>query len=122
MQRLGVVCRIVNMLVYMEPTARCAIPPDLVLAPLPASKRLWEASDASAWKAECERDPGFGTAFGLAANGDLVRLDEGQLYWVDSVSPLNDETRPRRTANWDEWCAGMDAMGGIVMLAASLLG
>jgi hypothetical protein len=25
-------------------------------------------------------------------------------------------------ANWDEWCSGMDGLGGLIMLAASLTG
>jgi hypothetical protein len=68
------------MLAYFEPAAMCDLPTDLILAPLPAKKQLWEAGDEFVWKAESERDPGAQIDFGLAANGELVKLDEGQLY------------------------------------------
>jgi hypothetical protein len=113
------------MLVYFEPAAMCDLPTDLVLAPLPAKKQLWEAGDEFVWKAESERDPGAQIDFGLAANGELVKLDEGQLYCNDGVllykSSLDAKTPSRNTENWEEWCSGTDGLGGLVMLAASLI-
>ena len=112
------------MLVYFEPAAMCDLQKDLILAPLPAKKQLWEADDEFVWKAKSEREPGMQTAFGLAANGELVVLDEGQLYCSDAVllyKSLGARTPSRSTANWEEWCSGMDGLGGVVMLAASLI-
>jgi hypothetical protein len=112
------------MLVYFEPAAMCDLQTDLVLAPLPAKKQLWEAGDEFLWKAESEREPGVQTAFGLAANGELVNLDEGQLYCSDAVllhKSLDARIPSRSTANWEEWCSGMDGFGGLVMLTASLI-
>lgn len=112
------------MLVYFEPAAMCDLQKDLILAPLPAKKQLWEAGDEFVWKAESVREPGVQTAFGLAANGELVKLDEGQLYCSDAVllyKSLDARTPSRSTANWEEWCSGMDGFGGLVMLAASLI-
>ena len=112
------------MLVYFEPAAMCDLQRDLILAPLPAKKQLWEAGDEFGWMAESEREPGVQTAFGLAANGELVKLDEGQLYCRDAVllhKCLDARTPSRSTANWEEWCSGMDGFGGLVMLAASLI-
>jgi len=122
-QRLTVVYRVVNMLVYFEPAAMCQLQPDLILAPLPAKKQLWEAADEFVWKAESEREPGAQTDFGLAANGELVKLDEGQPYCGDTVLLYKslDARTPSSTANWEEWCSGMDGFGGLVMLAASLI-
>ena len=102
----------------------CDLQTDLILAPLPAKKQLWEAGDEFVWKAEIEREPGVQTTFGLAANGELVRLDEGQLYRSDAMllhKSLDARTPSRSTANWEEWCSGMDGFGGLVMLAASLI-
>lgn len=113
-----------NMLVYFDPAAMCDHPTDLVLAPLPAKKQLWEADDESVWKAESEREPAVQTAFGLAANGDLVQLDEGQLYGSDGLlrhKSMTSRTPSSSTANWEDWCSGMDGFGGLVMLAASLI-
>ena len=125
MDRLCVVYQVVNMLIYFEPAAMCGVEhTGLLLAPLPAKKQLWEANNEFAWKVESERDSGVQTAFGLAANGDLVRLDEDVRYCIDAVVPYmssDPSTLSRTTANWEEWCSGMDGFGGLVMLAASLI-
>jgi len=113
------------MIVYFEPAALCDLQTDLILAPLPTRKQLWEAGDEFTWKAESEREPGAQTDFGLAANGELVKLDEGQSYGCHEVllhKSLGSRTQSRNTANWEEWCSGMDGFGGLVMLAASLIG
>jgi hypothetical protein len=113
-----------NMLVYFEPAAMCDHQRDLILAPLPAKRQLWEASDEFVWKAESERDPEAQTAFGLATNGELVKLDESQLYCNDAAllhRSLDAGTLSRSTANWQDWCSGIDGFGGLVMLAASLI-
>ena len=115
------------MLVYFEPAARCDLHrTDLLLASLPAKKQLWEAGDELVWKAESEgRTGGLQTAFGLATNGDLVRVDEGRSHCAHAPvlrsKSLDERTSVRRTANWEEWCSGMDGFGGLVMLAASLV-
>lgn len=67
------------MLVYFEGAAMCDLPTDLILSPLLARKQLWEAGDEFVWQAESPRKPGTQIDFGLAANGELVKLDEGQL-------------------------------------------
>jgi hypothetical protein len=119
MERLSVVYKVVNMLVYFEPAAMCELQKDLFIAPLPAKKQLWEADSEVVWKTEREREPWAQTAFGLAANGELVQLDEGQRYCSDAVLLYN--PADLGTASWEEWCSGMDGFGGLVMLAASLM-
>ncbi|KAL2852262.1 hypothetical protein BJX68DRAFT_235154 [Aspergillus pseudodeflectus] len=74
-RRLAVIYRIINILVYFEPAARCDLPKDLVFAPLPAKKQLWEALDAAAWKREVDRDPKGQTAFGLVDSGELIKFE-----------------------------------------------
>lgn len=116
--------QVVNMLVYFEPAAICGKPTDLLLAPLPSKKQLWEANDEFVWKAESEREPGTRVTFGLATSGELVRLDEVQPYCNFDVlqqERLDVRASPRSPANWEEWCSGMDGLGGLVMLAASLI-
>ncbi|KUJ15935.1 uncharacterized protein LY89DRAFT_670467 [Mollisia scopiformis] len=123
-RRLSVVYRVVGMLVHFDPAGMCALQKDLVLAPLPAKKQLWEASDEFTWRAERERDPRSKSDFGLAANGELVELDEGQMYCSDAVllyKSLDARVPERRGAMWEDWCSGMDGFGGLVMLAASLI-
>ncbi|KAL9068875.1 MAG: hypothetical protein Q9157_006360 [Trypethelium eluteriae] len=122
-RRLCVVYRVLNMLVYFEPAAMCNLRPDLVIAPLPAKKQLWEANDEYVWKAESEREPGFSTAFGLAATGGLVEVDEGRIHCSDAVLHKSWDERipPSKAVDWERWCSGMDDFGGLVMLAASLI-
>ena len=93
----------------------------LILAPLPARKQLWEAGNAAAWKVEGDRTPGGdGSSFGLAANGDLVNLEVGgrPFCYRDTITGTR---LSRSSANWAEWCSGMDGFGALVMLAASLI-
>ncbi|KAL2287515.1 hypothetical protein FJTKL_04955 [Diaporthe vaccinii] len=121
----GVVYRVVNMLVYFDPSAMCHLPDDLVLAPLPARRQLWEAGNESAWGTERHRGPpNAQVSFGLTAGGEVVRLDEDRLScgdaWVSPRRASDAGTVPSQ--GWEEWCSGMDDFGGLVMLAASLLG
>lgn len=112
------------MLVYFEPAAVCRLESDLILAPLPAKKQLWEATDEFAWKETSERESAIQTTLGLATNGELVRLNDSSGSGSEVVqlqNYLSARTSPRRVVNWEEWCSGMDGMGGLVMLAASLI-
>jgi hypothetical protein len=108
------------MLIYFDPAALCDLDTDLVLSPLPSRKTLWEAGDKFAWKEVNERGSPHQPNFALASNGDLVELDIGKP--CSGGLSLYAEFQSRRTASWQEWCAGMDSFGGLVMLAASLAG
>ena len=112
------------MLVYFEPAAMCHLNhTGLLIAPLPARKQLWEAGNAFTWKAENDMEFEAPTTFALAANGELLRLNQHQPHECGAVKVLespDDRGISRSTANWDEWCSGMDEFGGLVMLAASL--
>ncbi|SPQ25758.1 7ae919f1-8516-4992-a306-67b5314558d6 [Thermothielavioides terrestris] len=125
---LCVIFQVVGLLFYFEPAGMCNVrrETNLVIAPLPSRKQLWEARDELAWRAEVERDEAEArTAFALAANGDLVKLeDQDHLHCVSDAVQIRTH-RPVEgplwtTTNWDEWCSGMDALGGLIMLAASL--
>lgn len=112
------------MLIYFEPGSLCDLPSDLVLAPLPARRQLWEAGDEFAWTTESQKEPGVRTSYGLARDGEIVKVDEGQLSCSDAwLSPQYwaAETSTRSTASWEDWCSGMDGFGGLIMLAASLI-
>lgn len=99
----------------------CDMQFDLILAPLPAKQHLWEASDEFMWKAESEKEFGVHSEFGLTASGELVRLEKGRPYCKDAVL-LDKSSEVSRAAQWEEWCSGIDGIGGLVMLAASLMG
>ncbi|KAF2420126.1 hypothetical protein EJ08DRAFT_31223 [Tothia fuscella] len=123
-RRLSVVYRVVNMLVYYYPAALCELQTDLLIAPLPARKQLWEASNESTWKAERKGNPAEAITYALASSGELVKLDEGQLHCSNGVLTyisLDETLETRTSTNWEEWCSGMDGFGGLIMLAASLI-
>ena len=124
-----------NLLFYFEPAAMCHLHEiGLVIAPLPAKKQLWEAGDEITWKSHSERDARAQQrhAFALAATGELVKLPVQQgpdicRGGVDVLQLLHkvhdaDPSPFGSVANWDEWCSGMDGLGGLIMLAASLTG
>ena len=95
-----------------------------MLAPLPARKLLWEANDQYSWNTERERGSGAQADFGMALNGDLVRIGgDWGLYseGTELDSPLGMKFSPRGTASWEDWCSGMDGLGGLVLLAAALI-
>jgi hypothetical protein len=102
----------------------CDMPTDLILAPLPARRQLWEAQNEFAWKGESQRESGIQYVFGLAADGELVKLDDSRLSCSDTWVPaqtLDSRTSSGSIAPWEAWCSGMDSFGGLVMLAASLI-
>ncbi|KAK8038650.1 hypothetical protein PG993_007061 [Apiospora rasikravindrae] len=117
--RLCVLYQIVNMVVVFEPASMCDLQADgLILSPLPARKQLWEAGSATRWMKEIERDLRAQTDYGMAVNGDLVKVSEGPREGIGQYGRAG----ARQKADWEEWFAGMDSFGGLVMLAASLVG
>ncbi|KAH8783005.1 hypothetical protein F5883DRAFT_637273 [Diaporthe sp. PMI_573] len=98
------------------------------MAPLPARKQRWEAGDESAWRTESHRAlPGTEDSFGLPADGGIVRLDEGRFScddaWMSRSRASDAGTDPSCcAASWEEWCLGADGFGGLIILAASLVG
>ncbi|CAG9980901.1 unnamed protein product [Clonostachys byssicola] len=117
--------RVIDMLVHFEPAAMCPFyNTSLVLAPLPARKQLWKADNASNWYRERELGTSSQTSFALFANGELVSMAEVPSRvgdWKRNTELLNPEPRPENTANWNEWCSGMDEFGSLVMLVASFI-
>ncbi|KAF1960713.1 hypothetical protein CC80DRAFT_403528 [Byssothecium circinans] len=125
-RRLSIVLRVVGMLVYFEPTLMCNLQTDLLLAPLPSRKQLWEADNEFKWQHESKSDDDLMSTFGLAASGDLLKLNTSHTFCADAVLYYKDPNevagREKSVVNWEEWCAGMDGFGALVMLAASLVG
>ncbi|KAJ9634342.1 hypothetical protein H2204_006419 [Knufia peltigerae] len=104
----------------------CELEGDLLIAPLPARKQLWEAGDELVWKTESEQEPGINIAFGLTTKGDLIRVGQDLNCSINEAAMLHKSNHigmlSRSNANWEEWCSGMDGLGGLIMLAASLVG
>jgi hypothetical protein len=109
----------------------CDMPSEFVIAPLPARRGLWEAAHAQEWQLQSQREPHGQVSYALAADGGIVKLDECRLScrdaWLPYVpasekksSPDLASTLDRKGRWWAEWCSGMDSMGGLIMLAASM--
>jgi hypothetical protein len=109
------------MLFRLDPPGKCMTPSGFLLAPLPARKQLWEAPNTDAWMLERCRDiGGLPNVFGILENGQMVKL-----HGFDSLrNGQSFVVSPKEVAqsgkNWQEWCAGMDGLGPLIMLAASL--
>jgi hypothetical protein len=126
-----VIYRILNKLIFFDPAAMCDMPTEFIIAPLPAKRQLWEAKDAGEWTAQIQKEPQEEVSYALAIDGEIVKLDQNRLScrdaWLPHV-PLDDHTasqnhasRASRSAGWwAEWCSGMDSMGGLIMLTASM--
>ncbi|KAF2269048.1 hypothetical protein CC78DRAFT_454376, partial [Lojkania enalia] len=119
-RRVAIVFHIINMLVCMSPATTCIGQPGLILAPLPARKQLWEAASEEQWLQELHRVPSVNGGFALAESGDLIELDEYQMKSLSMSGSVEACTSSKSKENWEEWCAGMDGFGALIMLAASL--
>jgi hypothetical protein len=119
-RRLAIVFRVINMLVCMSPATTCSDQPGLIFAPLPARKQLWEAASEEQWLQELHRVPSVNGEFGLAQSGDLIELDEYRMKSLSMPASVEVCTSSKSKENWEKWCAGMDGLGALIMLAASM--
>jgi hypothetical protein len=110
-----------NMIVCFEPEKMCNVKSEDILVLLPSQKQLWEAGDEFQWEMESEMMPRNHGAFALAANSELVKLEVPRCD-IEVLTPklLEGGQSPQSARNWQEWFSGMDELGGLVMLAASL--
>jgi hypothetical protein len=111
------------MVAFFDPASMCNMQPGILLAPLPSPRQLWEASSSLAWTMESEKHAGAQAAFGLTSTGDLVQFDGPYTYANNLLDILGSIKSPGTytVANWSEWCADMDGLGTLVMLAASMV-
>jgi hypothetical protein len=55
----------------------------------------------------------------------LLKLDDSQLYCTGTqlnYKELDLRTPMLTPSSWEEWMAGMDGFGGLILLAATLVG
>jgi hypothetical protein len=96
--------------------------------PLPCSKLLWEARNEEIWNTEVETEKRSNGIFGLLHDGRLMRLKiqnaagRGALMVDDSLFKDDPAAiKSQSEENWVDWAAGMDGIGYLIMVAASLL-
>ena len=110
------------MLIDFRPSSACELSGGLLIAPLPTSSGKWALDEAS-WMLQSQADLQQETVFGVTADGGLVELNESHMQCVGPAPPDPGHRAPTagKHARWDEWCAEMDGLGTVVMLAASLI-
>lgn len=115
------------MLAYFQPSSMCDMhDTGFLIAPLPAQKRLWDASDEMRWKLEKEKDSSKGqTVVALTASGELIEVNQTQIPQCGRFIRLPNTAgvgpNLYNKVSWDEWCSGMDGLGGLIMLASALV-
>lgn len=115
-RRLCMIFQTIGMLYSLEPAYACLVYDGYVLSPLPGRKGLWEAEMPELWEVE-KRRGGEASVYGLMVGGMMVKVDEYKsVVGTDGQGDVWKES----STNWQEWCAGMDGLGGLVMLVASL--
>jgi hypothetical protein len=111
------------MLYSTEPAGGCFLLDGFLLAPLPARKQLWEACDEEQSVRGKSRSAGDDSMFGVKIGGQMVKLN-GHSTTMEHAGILSEKLErleeTESSANWQEWCSGMDGLGALVMLAASL--
>ena len=96
----------------------------MIIAPLPASSTKWQTDEAN-WMLEGQNNLEQARSFALVADGGLVELHEKEIRYTQTNAVLSAASSelPKlgKSVKWEEWCGGMDGLGVIVMLAASLI-
>jgi hypothetical protein len=102
----------------------CTIFDSYAIAPLPAKKQLWDARDENQWLTEKSKEADSDQVFGLKVSGRMTKLSTLQDVQGTQLDLMR--ARPRELVeeeseeHWREWCSGMDDLGALIMLAASL--
>jgi hypothetical protein len=92
----------------LETAKPCRPIPGFLDAPLPAAKTLWNTPNAVTWKKEYELSIEEVGSRNMLTNGELILLQAG-------AGENNSE------AGWDDWLAGIDGLGVLVVIATSML-
>ena len=92
----------------LETAMPCRPIPGFLDAPLPAAKPLWHAPNAVTWKKEYEQHLEEVRGGNVLTNGKLVLMHA-------------EATDNNREAGWDDWFAGIDGVGILLVIATSML-
>jgi hypothetical protein len=106
------------MLFSTEPAGACVLLDGFLLAPLPARKQLW---DEAQWLVGMSNDVRGDAVYGIKPGGQMAKLDTYGTVLPDIGDiGIKEPTESESNQNWQEWCSGIDGLGALVMLAASL--
>ncbi|KAH7406726.1 hypothetical protein DE146DRAFT_753280 [Phaeosphaeria sp. MPI-PUGE-AT-0046c] len=120
-RRLGLVFRIIGMLFSTDPAAACTLLDGFLISPLPSHKRLWEARDKTEWTTRRGLDAEHEVTFGIRPGSQMGKLETGHSVPIGHyASSWEQPTESESNTHWQEWSLGMDSLGALIMLAASL--
>lgn len=122
-RRWYVVFKCLGMLFTNDGSDGCTLSDSYAIAPLPAKKALWDACDEHDWLLEKSKE-NDDMVFGLNVSGGMAKLrtfrgvqeSRSEIMLVRPRELTEDESEE----NWKEWCSGMDDLGALIMLAATL--
>jgi hypothetical protein len=106
--RTVTIVKIINTIFHADLSIPCPKMPEYKAAPLPSHQSLWGAHNELNWNIEYFKNIRQSGPHGMLSNGDLVELKSGVSYQTD------------RKLDWDNWYAGADTLGILVMIAANL--
>jgi hypothetical protein len=122
-RRWYVVFKCLGMLFTNDGSDGCPLFDNYAMAPLPAKKTLWDARDEHDWHMEKSKG-NDDVVFGLKVSGRMAKLgtfgsvQESRMEVV--LAQPREPTEDESEENWKEWCSGMDNLGALIMLAATL--
>lgn len=112
------------MLFTTDGVEACLLYGDFLIAPLPIRKQLWEARDAHYWQLERQKGLEDSSVFGIKMGGRMAKLgdflDAGVTQTNIVLAQPQEPKKSESDEHWTQWCSGMDQLGALVMLAASL--
>jgi hypothetical protein len=100
--------RVISIFMNLETAKPCRPIPGFLDAPLPAAKTLWNAPTAVTWKKEFD--------FSVELLGNRSVLTNGKLVLMQAGADEN-----KSETGWDDWLAGIDGLGLLVIIATSML-
>ncbi|KAE9373811.1 hypothetical protein N431DRAFT_544662 [Stipitochalara longipes BDJ] len=100
--------RVVGMCMHLETAKPCRPLPGFLDAPLPAASSIWNASNAMIWKKEYEYSLKQRASGNVLAHGNLILMHAGAF-------------KNNCEAVWDDWFAGIDGLGILVVIATSMI-
>lgn len=109
------------MLFSTDPAAACTLLDGFLISPLPSRKQLWEARDESEWARRRSLDVTGEVTYGIKPGGKMGKLQAQQVTFPDhNNSSWEQPSESESNTHWQEWSSGMDGLGALIMLAASL--
>jgi hypothetical protein len=108
MPRTAAVTQVFRMLIQTDITMACPGTSKFKFSPLPSRKSLWAATNEVEWGIEYAMSSSRPGMYAILKNGDLVEITR------------SDEDLQMHIKDWDDWYAGSDELGILIMTILNL--